>query len=160
LAIHGVRRYIAAAKTSEAKLHVSAIARAAAGSYQPGRGVCASTGPDALGHGPVPLNVNAVRGLKYVPSTAAGADFQAGSADGGWRCLSFSVSQPMYYQLHYNAGGNYQVPAASAPVDGFEAAAVGDLDGDGTLGKFALSGRVAGGAAVVTPSMAIENEFE
>jgi type IV pilus assembly protein PilA len=161
LAIHGVRRYIAAAKTSEAKFQVSAIGRAATGSYQAGRGICASSGPAALGHGPVPANVNAVRGLKYVPSTATGVDFQTGSADGGWRCLSFSVSQPMHYQLHYNAGGNYQVPAASAePVNGFEAAAIGDLDADGTVAKFGLAGRVVGGLPVIKPSLAIENEFE
>jgi type IV pilus assembly protein PilA len=161
LAIYGVRRYIAAAKTAEAKFQVSAIGRAATGSYQQGRGICASSGPAAAGHGPVPGNVNAVRGLKYVPSNAAGADFQTGSADGGWQCLSFSVSQPLHYQLHYNAGGNYQVPAASAlPVDGFEAAAIGDLDADGTLAKFGLAGRVAGPLPVLAPSIAIENEFE
>src|SRR5690349_8317320 len=71
LAIYGVRRYLSSARTSEAKNMVGAISRAAASSYEhemtasqlAGEGtmsaassyaLCASTGPDAPGHGPVP----------------------------------------------------------------------------------------------------------
>jgi len=169
LAIYGVRRYLAAAKTAEAKNTVSAISRSAAAAYEkerldangrPGHALCASNGAAAPGHGPVPRSLAALRGKKYMPG-GAGVDFDTGTADGGWRCLGFSISTPTYYQYHYNQGSGYLMPSLGTSPDGFEAAAVGDIDADGVASKFARHGEVSpGGQLVLGTQIAIENEFE
>jgi type IV pilus assembly protein PilA len=158
LGIYGVRRYLAAAKTAEAKNTVAAIARAAQAAYEredPVSGkhrLCASARP-------VPAAVPAAK--KYMPSSAPGADFQAGSPSVGWPCLKFSMSAPSYYQYHYQQGSGWVAPAAGAAgPNGFEAAAVGDLDGDGTKSLFSRTGTVSGGSVKVATKLYIENELE
>ncbi|MCC6553990.1 MAG: fimbiral protein pilA [Polyangiaceae bacterium] len=183
LAIYGVRRYLASAKISEAKNTIGAISRGAAAAYENeiagaqlvGEGsqsvsasnsLCASAGPDAPGHGPVPGAVGMVAATKYQPVTADGFDFETGTAQGGWRCLRFSISQPISYQYHYNAGGGFVtngMPGAPAMgANSFEAAAVGDLDGDGALSAFARSGTVntTTRQLLVTTQVFSDNEFE
>jgi type IV pilus assembly protein PilA len=160
LAIYGVRRYMASAKTSEARNTVGAISRAAASAYEreivkselipegkestPGTsGLCASAA-DGVPKGGPPV------GVKYQPDSAAGADFEAGDNITGWKCLRFTVNQPIYYQYNYKAGAGYVVvgqPDAPNPgANGFEASAVGDLDGDsktgGTVSYFSRTGEV------------------
>lgn len=177
LAIYGVRRYLASAKTSEAKNTVGALSRAAAAAYDReitpsqilgdgasslggSRELCASSPAN------VPTGANPPAGTKYQPSTADGADFQAGTNTAGWTCLRFSMTQPIYYQYRYNAGGGYAAPAAGAGPDpgpdGFEAAAVGDIDGDATVfSTFARGGTVqASGELVLATQVHIHNEFE
>jgi type IV pilus assembly protein PilA len=168
LAIYGVRRYLAAAKTTEAKNTVGAIARGAAAAYEsetfdingkPVHALCDSTGPNAPGHGPVPSAPP--RAMKYMPSSAPGTDFETGTPQGGWRCLKFTVSQPMYYQYHYNKGGGYLYPTAPLGPNAFEAAAQGDIDGDGNPSLFTRSGAVnASGNLVLSTQIGIVEEFE
>jgi type IV pilus assembly protein PilA len=184
LAIYGVRRYLASAKTSEAKNTVGAIARGADAAFQRettasqlvGEGassaaashaLCTSTGPDAPGHGPVPTLLTSVQGTKYQPRTADGNDFETGTTLGGWKCLKFSMSQPIYYQYHYNAGGNFRATGTGAPVysdpaNAFEAAAQGDLDGDTQPSTFARGGQVnaATHELVLVSQVFIDNEYE
>lgn len=159
LGIYGVRRYIASSKTAEAKNTIGAISRAAVSAYE----------REALDEGqathklckpalPVPARVPSAR--KYVPSSAAGADFNTGAADTGWKCLRFSMTMPMYYQYHYQQGGGWVTPEAAPGADGFEAAAVGDLDGNGVHSRFSRAGRVVGGSVVVSTSLFIDKEFE
>jgi type IV pilus assembly protein PilA len=169
LAIYGVRRYLAAAKTAEAKNTVGAIGRSAAAAYETERldaegrqvrALCASRGPAAPGHGPVPRTIAAVRGMKYMPG-GSGTDFDTGTDDGGWKCLRFSVSVPSYYQYHYNQGSGYVMPSLGTSTAGFEAAAIGDLDADGIHSKFARNGEPSpSGQLVLGTQIAIENEFE
>jgi type IV pilus assembly protein PilA len=159
LGIYGVRRYLVAAKTAEAKNTVGAMSRAAVAAYEretlvngkPANRLCSSATP-------VPAVVPAAK--KYMPSTAAGADFNGGSPTAGWTCLRFAQTMPMYYQYHYQQGSGWMVPARAPGADGFEATAVGDLDGNGTTSKFSRTGRVSGGAVVVESNLFIENEFE
>jgi len=163
LGIYGVRKYLASAKTSEAKNTVSAIARGAAAAYERetpdgDHQLCASSGPNAPGHGPVPLAVP--MGTKYVPSTAAGDDFETGTESGGWRCLKFRVTGPMYYQYHYNAEANLGL-SGDEPATRFEARAVGDLDADGRTSSFARTGEVSEtGQLQVSSQIHITDEFE
>ena len=49
------------------------------------------------------------------------------SATAGWRCLKFSLNDPVYYQYNYTATSPLDQTAAE-----FAALAVGDLDGDTT----------------------------
>lgn len=157
LGIYGVRRYLAAAKTAEAKNTVGAISRAAQAAYEreqmtpPIHRLCGSAVP-------VPARVPAA--VKYMPSSAAGADFQTGSATDGWACLKFAMAMPVYYQYHYQQGSGWVAPANAPGPNGFEAAAVGDIDGNGTTSKFARTGVVVSGQVKLATSVYIENEFE
>lgn len=183
LAIYGVRRYLASAKTSEAKNTVGAIARGAAAAYEneisaaqllpegtvstgASNLLCASNGADAPGHGPVPGALGQVAAVKYQPITSDGFDFETGTSQGGWRCLRFSVTQPIAYQYHYNAGSNYlsNGMTGAPPLAGtsFEAAAQGDLDGDGSGSTFARAGTVntATRQLLLSTQVFMDNEFE
>src|SRR5262249_7330379 len=80
-ALYGASRYMASARTAEARSNVGAIARAAAAAHErvpvgatgsAHHGLCDSSGPNAPGHGPVPADFSKVRGKKYVPSSAPG----------------------------------------------------------------------------------------
>lgn len=165
VAYSGVNKYMAASRSAEAKHAVGAISRAAYTAYElesptpdPGSGsshrLCASAMP-------VPASIASVRGTKYMPSPASGADFNTGDASTGWRCLRFAMPDPMYYQYRYTQGSGYLVPSTAPGANGFEAAAQGDIDGDGVLSTFALTGEV-GSDGVLKRSTAvfIENEPE
>ncbi len=106
LAIYGVRRYIATAKTAEARNTIGAITRAAVSSYESDHVLCASARP-------VPVTVP--KATKYMPSTVAGNDFNSGDDHLGWKCLRFSMTQPIYYQYQYHAGSG--LPDAGRRLD-------------------------------------------
>lgn len=96
-----------------------------------------------------------------MPSSAPGTDFETGTPQGGWRCLKFSISQPMYYQYHYNKGGDYLYPGLSIGPNAFEAAARGDIDGDGDPSLFVRTGAVnASGNVVLSTQIGVIDEFE
>jgi type IV pilus assembly protein PilA len=90
----------------------------------------------------------------------SGQDFDTGSATSGWKCLKFAMTMPMYYQYHYQKGAGWVVPSNAPGADGFEAAARGDLDGNGTYSTFARTGKVQGGMVVVSTNIYVDNEFE
>jgi len=159
LGIYGTRRYIGAAKTAEAKNTIGAVARGAMASYERETGDPAA--PHKLCGTAVPVPAAVPAGTKYMPGVSAGSDFNTGDSEKGWMCLKFSMSQPMYYQYNYHQGSGYLGPAAQSPgPTGFEAAARGDLDGNGKTSLFVLTGTVAGGAVSVSPTMFIDNEME
>jgi len=160
VAIYGVRRYLANAKTSEAKNTIGAIARGAVGAFEreqtgtPAHALCKPAGP-------VPTTVPS--GRKYQPQ--AGADFDTGSETAGWKCLRFTMTNPHYYQYYYRVGGNYKGPKRGGPdpgADGFEASAEGDLDGDGVTSLFTLTGKLdaATNSVKVSPQLYVVDEFE
>jgi type IV pilus assembly protein PilA len=173
LAIYGVRRYLASAKTSEAKNTVGAISRAAAAAYE--RENAASdilVGGSSSGLASHQLCDDATEvptgdppaGRKYQPNPTAG-DFNAGSPTAGWQCLKFSMSQPIYYQYDYHFGENDgDVTGTPAPptitANGFDATAVGDIDADLTVSGFSRGGNVVGGELVLATQVYITNEFE
>ncbi|AUX23493.1 fimbiral protein pilA [Sorangium cellulosum] len=171
LAIYGVTRYLASAKTSEAKNTVGAISRAAAAAYERENAVSQILGDGATSAGTnqalcdsaaaVPDTTAEIQGVKYQPSTATGADFDSGTTTAGWRCLKFSMTQPIYYQYHYVRGASAGVPGAPDPTaTGFDAAAIGDLDGDTVLSGFARGGNVVNGQLVLATQVHIDAEFE
>jgi type IV pilus assembly protein PilA len=165
VAIYGVRRYLATAKTAEAKQTVGGITRAAAAAYEReaysnellADGALSSASMHSLclgaaGFVPAAPPPN----KKYQPNTADGQDFNTGDNTGGWKCLKFQVSQPIYYQY------NYQLNNACSGTAGatFEACAHGDLDGNTTKSTFARVGAVRNGAVVVSTELYIDKEFE
>jgi type IV pilus assembly protein PilA len=155
LAVYGVRRYLASAKTAEAKNAIGAIARSAQASYER-ETVASQIVPEgqnsmAFSHAlcdsanDVPAAMAAVKGTKYQPDSAVNQDFNKGTALVGWECLKFTLATPIYYQYGYLKGsakfGNN--PAASTQPESFEASAQGDLDGDGTtFSQLARTGEV------------------
>lgn len=158
LAIFGMRRYLAAAKTSEAKASIGAIARGARVAYER-ESVVGDAAVHRLCGSAVPVPSKVPSGLKYQPGSG-GVDFDTGDAETGWKCLRFSMTTPIYYQYHYQQGGGYVVPSTDPGPDGFEATAVGDLDGDGDTSIFSITGRVTGGTVVQSPTIHVENEVE
>lgn len=173
LAIYGVRRYLASAKTSEAKNTVGAIARGAKQSFERetaasellAGGTNSTTANHALCGNSTVVPTTVPAGTKYQPNTAAGQDYDSGDAVSGWKCLRFAMSQAHYYQYCYSKGGagNCTVPTGGAtPAAGefFAAFAIGDLDGDGAVSGFELQGGIENGEMRVATQIAVFDEYE
>jgi type IV pilus assembly protein PilA len=149
LAIHGFRRYIAAAKTAEARMNVGLIAKDAAVAFDRERtdpsgavfsSMCASAST------PVPASPSSIKGIKY--QSAPSEWLVDKTSDAGFACLGFQMLEPQYYQYDYKASGT------NKPGDQFRAIAQGDLNGDGSLSTFVLEGHVApNGTLMVSPSL-------
>ncbi|WP_044986176.1 type IV pilin protein [Sorangium cellulosum] len=181
LAIFGVRRYLASAKTSEAKNNVGAISRGAAAAYERESAASEILTPGTTAAGAshqlcdsvtatVPAGIASVQGLRYQPTAA---EFQAGSSTEGWPCLRFSISQPIYYMYDYRRGaqtaagaaaGSPDPTATAGATDSFETSAQGDLDADGpaptNLSVFARGGSVVAGELILATQVFISNEYE
>ncbi len=167
LAIYGVKRYLATSKTAEAKNTIGGISRAAVAAYEResytnellSDGASSTTqvhvlcGSDA---GWVPTAPPKAK--KYQPSTQDGADYNTGDPLNGWKCLKFSMTEPTYYSYNYVTGVGSNLSGATAA--GFEAAAQGDLDGNGTNSLFARGADVRNGSVVVSTELFIQNEYE
>jgi len=172
LAIYGVRRYLASAKTSEAKNSIGAISRGAAGAYERESaaaqvlaegGTSAAASHSLCGSSTSVPAAGVPAGTKYQPNTTEGQDFETGTAIAGWKCLKFGMSQPIYYQYLYTQGvGVATLNPANSTAAGFEALASGDLDGDLSLSRFARTGEVNATTHELRTStqVYIENEFE
>jgi type IV pilus assembly protein PilA len=175
LAIYGVRRYLATAKTSEAKNTIGSIASGAQASYERetvaseivAEGGAATAANHALclsAAATVPAGIALVKGTKYQPDSGPTADFNIGTGLIGWPCLKFTMSSPIYYAYGYKQGtdlapGN----AAAGGANGFEASAEGDLDGDGTtFSWFARTGQINAATRTIKLSSQIYvvNEFD
>jgi len=144
ISLSSVRRYVARAKASEATNTVRSMARAAQAAFEHSGGPNAAQLRRPCGSAePVPRDVP--RRTTYLPSQAAGRDFNTGAVDGaGWSCLHFNMKSPIRYRYSYRAGGGYLGPARGGPdpgPDGFEVAAEGDLDGDGITSLFTITGQ-------------------
>jgi type IV pilus assembly protein PilA len=174
LAIYGVTRYLASAKTSEAKNTVGAITRAAVGAYERESysnqllpdGQTSNVATHALcATAPrVPLTTPA--GKKYQPQTGPTLDFNSGDNVTGWQCLNFSMTQPIAYSYGYETGAGTGLSGAT--TTGFEVNAFGDIDGDGAgavthgpnIATFARGADVRNGQVVLSTTLFIENETE
>jgi type IV pilus assembly protein PilA len=132
LAIYGVRKYLANAKTAEARMAVGRIAKDAASAWDR-ESIAVSI-----------IQLGSTAGISHslcpsadpVPSDVPGAaKYQSKPSDwtGGWSCLHFSMDGPQYYRYDYDA-----VAGAS-----FVAKAEGDLNGDGVnFSTFSMVGSV------------------
>jgi type IV pilus assembly protein PilA len=156
LAIYGVRKYIANAKTAEARNSLGQIGKDSATAFEKesmaatvlgegvstavGRALCITAAPT------VPGTIAGVQGKKYQSSQAPGADWQAQNAtNGGFACLKFGMQAPQYYMYSY-------ISDSTATTQGtkFTAMANGDLNGDGIASSFQLFGTVDGNSQLVS----------
>jgi type IV pilus assembly protein PilA len=173
IAVYGVNKYMSAAKTSEAKNIVGAIARSAAVAFERERGDAQMLGEGALANTiynvlclsatPVPASPAMVKGTKYQPASSPGVDFNSGTNKDGWPCLNFGTTDPIYYRYTYYKGNGYLATALGAPdpgINGFEAAAQGDLDADGKVSTFARSGVVNNFHLIIATTLFVNDELE
>ncbi|MEO6419310.1 MAG: type II secretion system protein [Polyangiaceae bacterium] len=151
LAIYGVRKYLANAKTAEARNSLGQMSKDAIAAYEresiagavmlPGTSTAITRAPcPTEPSNPVPVTAN-IAGKKYQSKPT---DWNGGKAtNAGFSCLRFSMDQPQYFSYSYTA-----VPATS-----FSAVANGDLNGDAVLSTFSITGTVQSGQLNVAPAI-------
>jgi type IV pilus assembly protein PilA len=148
LAIYGVRKYLANAKTAEARNSLGQMGKDQSSEFEkesmagaalaPGsvagvsRSLCLS--PSAT----VPAAASSIKGQKYQSDQAAGKDWNADAATAGkgFACLKFAMDAPQYYMY------NFTTTNPSAAAGTWVATAQGDLNGDGNLSTFTLNGLI------------------
>jgi type IV pilus assembly protein PilA len=155
LAIYGVRRYIANAKTADARNSLGQIGKSIQTVYEQESmsgavlAAAAGAGINRALCGPatatVPAGIAQVTGQKYQSNQAAATDWNLNAATAptvpypagfGFACMKFGMSAPQYYMY------NYVSPLAFGNGASFTATANGDLNGDGIASTFTLLGAV------------------
>jgi len=166
LAIYGVRKYLASAKTSEARNTLGAISRGAVGAYEreSNASQLLSTGGTSSGAmhilctsaAAVPSDVGKVRNSKYQP---AHADY----AVEAWNCLRFELTEPQYYAYKYTAGSGTRLcdsNITAPPSTGWISEARGDLNGDSVDSEFGLPGDISANKQAITATQIQEFNAE
>jgi type IV pilus assembly protein PilA len=171
LAIYGVRKYIATAKTTEARNALGQIAKDALIAYDkefmPGaillqgtsvafnKALCKSATKSVP-----PGGVPSVAGKKYQSDAAdwaGGPGLPDAVANVGFACLHFVIDMPQAYAYNYVA----TVAAPPGPGDTFTATANGDLNGDTVISTFSLTGLVNSNSVLnIAPNMVETNPEE
>ena len=159
LAIYGVRKYLANAKTAEAKEGIGRLAKDASAHYN-GEGMSANVLTLGSGAGVNhKLCPQVGASVPSAPTAIAGQKYQSSPAEwntNGWECLKFSMQDPQYFMYSYKQSG-----ALDSTGGSFEAIAQGDLNGDGVLSYFGLAGAIesaaTGGMVVVVAPNFTEN---
>lgn len=162
LAVYGVRKYIANAKTAEAKNSLGQISKDAVTAYEGERmaaGVLAEGSSTevirqmcASASKKVPDSKDKVKGAKYQSAKADWSNTTDVSNNAGWPCLKFEMTQPQYYMYGYGV--------TDVTTGSFSATAEGDLNGDGTTSTFKILGAVTSGRLLVAPSISEESPEE
>jgi type IV pilus assembly protein PilA len=154
LAIYGVRKYMANAKTAEAKNSLGQLTKDASNAYNREKMASAILAANAstgvantlcqAATNTVPAAVASVAGKKY---QSAQSEWDGDSQLKGWQCLKFSMAEPQYYMYGYaQAGGT-----VGANGETFTATATGNLDGDAVLSVFTMSGKIQGNSIAISP---------
>lgn len=150
LAIYGVRKYMANAKSAEARQSLGQLTKDAANAYNrehmaaailADNGVAGVSNQLCKGSSTtVPAAQASIAGQKYQSNPS---EWDTGDKDTGWQCLKFSMAQPQYYMY------GYVTPTATT----FTATAQGDLDGDAVLSTFTMKGEVRSQQVYVSPTI-------
>ncbi len=161
LAIYGVRKYVANAKTAEARNSLGQIAKDAATAVEREKGSNSLVGPGGVSAlmrsfcgtatNTVPAGVGSVKGQKY---QSQAADWTAGTPTAGWQCLKFVMDEPQYFMY------GYTVSSTDPATGGFTAVANGDLNGDGNTSAFSVSGTAYSGVVSISPNVQETNPEE
>jgi type IV pilus assembly protein PilA len=162
LAIYGVRKYLANAKTAEARNAIGQIAKNQAAEYEkesmqatvltPGSSAALSRalcgGEPAMVPDPT---TGAIAGKKYQSKVG---DWNVGVGSStqppfGFACLKFTMDAPQYYAYGFTSSGT-----TGTKADTFTAIANGDLNGDGVLSTFSVAGVINDSYALnIAPNM-------
>jgi type IV pilus assembly protein PilA len=159
LAIYGVRKYIANAKSAEARNSLGQIAKDAATAAEREMGTMSIVAVGSTSSllrafcGPAAANVpTTVPAAQKYQSQAS--DWSAGNNATGWQCLKFSLEEPQYYMYGYTSGNT------SATNGSFQANAWGDLNGNTVTSNFMISGLAYSGAIAISPNIQETNPEE
>jgi hypothetical protein len=156
LAARAVERYLAKAKTAEARLVVGAMGRAAEAAFD-------NADPPRSGKKTSQLLCPTAPAVPAAVPKAAVTIPAASFEAVGWKCLRFAMSHPVHYQYEYRRGANYKSVKRGGPnpgPHGFEVSAEGDLDGDGITSLFVRTGQVVNGDLVLSPELLVFDELE
>jgi type IV pilus assembly protein PilA len=161
LAIYGVRKYLLSSKTAEVRNAVGQMAKDASAAYEretmpagilePGKTAGVSNNLCTSASSPVPADKDSIKGKKY-QSKASEWSVDLTEPGKGFGCLRFSLSDPQYFMYGYTG--------VAGPAGTFSASGQGDLNGDGNLSQFTLSGEVKKGVVLVAPNFTEVNPEE
>jgi type IV pilus assembly protein PilA len=157
LAIYGVRKYVANAKTAEARNSLGQIAKDAAAAVEREKG---SNSLVAFGSTSALMRSFCTSSTMVPATVPAGQKYQSKSSDwsgsptAGWTCLKFVMDEPQYYAYQYT------VSSTDPSSGGFIATANGDLNGDGITSQFAVSGSASSGVVSISPNVQETNPEE
>ncbi len=166
LAIYGVRKYLANAKTAEATNSLGQIGKNQAAAYEQESmagtvmtpGSTAALSRQLCDTATASIPAAAPKGAKYQSTvTEWNTDCTTGAAGApkGFCCLKFSMDAPQYYSYGWTATG-YNTLSGT-----FTATANGDLNGDGIASTFQLLGGVnPNGALNIAPNIVTTNPEE
>jgi type IV pilus assembly protein PilA len=156
LAVYGVRKYIANAKTAEAKNSLGQMGKDAVSAYEGEKmssAILATNGStgvlrDVCGSASakVPATKASIAGAKYQSSKTDWSPTADVQTNVGFPCLRYEMTAPQYYMYGYSAAGG--------ATGTFLISAEGDLNGDGTTSLFSQNGKVVEGRLLVSPSIA------
>jgi len=158
LAVYGVRKYIANAKTAEAKNSLGQIGKDATSAFEGERmsGAILPEGQSTAVLRALCQTGAAGAGVPGAPPPAA--KYQSTKADWsptsdvannlGWPCLKFEMTQPQYYQYRYASDS---APGTTGTT--FSATANGDLNGDGVASTFIMRGEITSGRLRLAPAL-------
>jgi type IV pilus assembly protein PilA len=159
LAVYGVRKYIANAKTAEAKNSLGQIGKDAVTAFE-GERMAAAVLPEgsvtaiirqqcATGNTrAIPSTLTNIGGKKYQSTKADWSDTTDVKNNAGWPCLKYEMTAPQYYQYDYSSDA-----AAGTAGTKFTALATGDLNGDAVYSTFSMLGSIQSGRLTVAPSI-------
>jgi hypothetical protein len=146
VAMVGLRKYLSGAKSSEVKNTLGQLTKDAIMGFERERfDPSAPPGtftrePCASASSPVPRDTASIRGRKYQSTPEEWNVDRA--RDAGFACLKFEFTIPQYYQYRYEA----------TPTS-FLAGGRGDMNGDGRLSDFTITGEVRDGRLVPATSI-------
>jgi type IV pilus assembly protein PilA len=137
LAIFGVRKYVNASKTVEARNSLGQISKDVGTAFL--RETPTTAAVLTLGHTAARSNELCASGPAIPSGTVPrGQKYQSSPGEwvAGWGCLRFSMQDPQYYQYEYIRVGDGVTPNATS----FQVVARGDLDADSTTSRFIYNG--------------------
>lgn len=155
LAVYGVRKYIANAKTAEAKNSLGQLGKDSVTAYEgermkasildPGsssaivRKICPKSSTTVPAGG-----LGSVKGAKYQSKKEEWSDPTDVQKNDGFPCLKFEITAPQYYVYGYTSDSPSGDPTNSGTV--FTGEANGDLNGDTVPSTFRVTGKVGSGS--------------
>jgi type IV pilus assembly protein PilA len=165
LAVYGVRKYIANAKTAEARNSLGQISKDASTAYEKESmsqtGILTQTNSSltlrqlCIGAGAaIPASKTSIQGKKY-QSSPAEWNADSATAGKGFACLKYQMDQPQYFMYNYTTSGS------AAQGDSFTATANGDLNGDTNTSTFTVAGSIGPGMVLnIAPTVSETNPEE
>ena len=164
LAVYGVRKYIANAKTAEAKNSLGQIGKDAVTAYEGERmkadilsagsssAVVRKICPPASNK--IPPAAASIKGAKYQSTKVDWSPVTDVQLNSGFPCLRFEITAPQYFMYDYQSNSVATDPLSVGT--GFTATANGDLNGDDALSTFTVKGAITPGDSRLLVSPTIE----